>query len=381
VYKYPDPYLYGGVAYSGAYRVVYFSFGYEAINSQAMRDAVMSATLDYLGMCSAPQAPQAGFVSNSPVNWGDAMVFTNTTLGTAWMTYTWNFGDNSPASHAANPTHLYAQSGSYNVVLTATSRYGSDSYSRPVAVTPQPSDITISPAALSATLKMGDVVTYSLQVSNWGESDLIWSLVETPTVDWLAASPINGAVPLSASVNIQAVFDASGLACEHYTTTLQIASNDPDEPLISAPVTLTVRHTAVVTPTTPTSPTLATPQEPLVVDFAEPVLTSTVAFTLTPSIPFTVTWTSQGLRTGSESSAWYDRAIIAHRPFQAGGVYTLSVSAGQTLAGGTIEPTRFIFIAPGRRLFLPAILIVRNYQAGLAWPSYRAVAGITGAPR
>ncbi|HEU4718477.1 MAG TPA: T9SS type A sorting domain-containing protein [Bacteroidia bacterium] len=32
--------------------------------------------------------------------------------------YTWNFGDASPVSHAANPTHTYATAGSYTVTLT-----------------------------------------------------------------------------------------------------------------------------------------------------------------------------------------------------------------------------------------------------------------------
>lgn len=39
--------------------------------------------------------------------------------GTAFL-YSWNFGDGSPVSHVANPTHTYATAGVYTVVLTST---------------------------------------------------------------------------------------------------------------------------------------------------------------------------------------------------------------------------------------------------------------------
>ncbi len=47
--------LYAGVAYtSTTYRTVYFAFGFEAINTAAMRSEVMSRTLSYLGGCRGP---------------------------------------------------------------------------------------------------------------------------------------------------------------------------------------------------------------------------------------------------------------------------------------------------------------------------------------
>ena len=134
VYDYAAPHLYGGVAYSDTYRTVYYSFGYEAINSQADRDDVMSATLAYLGVCGAPRAPTAGFVSSSPDIWGETTVFTNTSWGTAWITYTWDFGDGTAPVAAVNPRHAYALPGVYTVVLTATNPYGADAYSDTVQI-------------------------------------------------------------------------------------------------------------------------------------------------------------------------------------------------------------------------------------------------------
>jgi PKD repeat protein len=175
VFKYPDPHLYGGVAYSGTYRTMYLSFGYEAINSQVQRDAVMSATLNYLGVCGAPQAPQAGFVTHSPVALGEMARFTNTTGGTAWITYTWSFGDGSPVSYAVHPTHVYTQARSYEVMLTAQSRYGASVYSDTVIVQVQPVTLTVNVVGQGTVDRVppgpylyGDVVT----------------LTATPTVGW-----------------------------------------------------------------------------------------------------------------------------------------------------------------------------------------------------
>lgn len=57
VLDYPSPHLYGGVAYHDeTYRVVYFSFGYEAIDNADDRVEVMSRTLAFLGGCPDYQA-------------------------------------------------------------------------------------------------------------------------------------------------------------------------------------------------------------------------------------------------------------------------------------------------------------------------------------
>jgi hypothetical protein len=142
VYQYNGSPLLGGVAYSGTYRTVNFSFGFEGINSASQRTAVMSATLNYLGVCQTPQAPQAGF-SVSTV--AQTAVFTNTSIGSPFMTYVWDFGDGITStlrapqvtrvfgvngSYALRVEHEYATGGSYTATLTATNAYGSDAFSQ-----------------------------------------------------------------------------------------------------------------------------------------------------------------------------------------------------------------------------------------------------------
>ncbi len=49
-------YTYGGVRYAGTYKVVYFSFGFEAINSAASRNTVMGSVLNWLKGGVSPTA-------------------------------------------------------------------------------------------------------------------------------------------------------------------------------------------------------------------------------------------------------------------------------------------------------------------------------------
>ncbi len=240
VYDYPAPYLYGGVAYSGTYRSVYFSFGYEAIDTVARREAVLSATLRYLGVCGAPEGPRAGFaVNRALVEIGEAVFFTNTTRGTAWMTYTWSFGDGS-GSGAVHATHRYWEAGMYAVVLTASNRYGRSVYSQTVEVRAAPTArLMVEPAVLRVGVEVGELVTRALTISNVGGVDLTWNLVITPTVDWLMMAPASGVVAPMESAGAWLTFTAP-VTAGVYTTTLSIASNDPATPQVEVAVTLTV---------------------------------------------------------------------------------------------------------------------------------------------
>jgi len=79
--------------------------------------------------------PSAGFTA-SDVCQGSSVAFNNTSTGAS--TYAWDFGD-SRTSTSANPTHLYATSGTYTVSLVATSSNGcKNSYSSKVSVNANP---------------------------------------------------------------------------------------------------------------------------------------------------------------------------------------------------------------------------------------------------
>jgi len=59
-------------------------------------------------------------------------------------------------------------------------------------------------------------------------------------VPWLSEDPITGTVPVSSSLPVDVIFDATGLAPGAYTADLVIHNNDPDENPVIVPVTMTV---------------------------------------------------------------------------------------------------------------------------------------------
>jgi hypothetical protein len=79
------------------------------------------------------QAPVASFTY--VITGGNNVTFTNTSTGSSPLTFTWDFGDGSPTSTLANPTHTYTANGTYNVLLVATNACGSFTFSQTITVT------------------------------------------------------------------------------------------------------------------------------------------------------------------------------------------------------------------------------------------------------
>ena len=102
---------------------------------------------------SPPVPANAGF-TGTPLSGGSPLVvtFSNTSTGTAPLTYAWDFGDpGSGASNTStvkNPTHTYSSPGEYDVRLTVTNDTGIDTLTRNDYVkvsAPPVADFTASP--------------------------------------------------------------------------------------------------------------------------------------------------------------------------------------------------------------------------------------------
>lgn len=75
-------------------------------------------------------AADAQFTSNVI---GATAYFNNQSTGA--VTYSWNFGDSSPADNTASPSHTYTTNGTYTVTLTVTSVCGTDTYTQVITIT------------------------------------------------------------------------------------------------------------------------------------------------------------------------------------------------------------------------------------------------------
>jgi hypothetical protein len=124
-----------------------------------------------------------------------------------------------------------------------------------------PPEVDVSPESLSEILGENDQSSDTLIINNTGEADLEWSIDEAPAdcnttgdIPWLSAAPPAGTTAGGANSPVDVAYDATGLTEGEYTGLLCITTNDPDEALVSLPVTLTVISNQLYLPSVIGSP-------------------------------------------------------------------------------------------------------------------------------
>jgi hypothetical protein len=161
-----------------------------------------------------------------------------------WLSEDTTNGSTNPSAENSVSLHFDATSlspGTYNDTLVITSNDPDESTVKvPVQLTVNAADISVSPDSFDLTIYVDSTKDTTLVISNVGNCDLIWSLVENPSVDWLSENPTSDSVNPSSQTNVMISFNATGLSPGIYNDTLVITSNDTDEPTINMPVKLTV---------------------------------------------------------------------------------------------------------------------------------------------
>jgi len=112
----------------------------------------------------------------------------------------------------------------------------------PTLSAPPQASATCDPDFLEDVLAPDDVVIAGVDLGNEGDADLEFSASIDchggPT--WLSVKPSSGVVVPMASATLDVTFDATGLAEDDYAADINITTNDPANPTITIPVTMTV---------------------------------------------------------------------------------------------------------------------------------------------
>jgi hypothetical protein len=147
-------------------------------------------------------AVQAGFDYTDVLLLGETAVFTNTTIGSEPISYTWDFGDGSPLSSAVNPTHTYAAIGNYTVTLTATNADDSDSATGLISVLEVP---VLPTAAFSVTSNTATFpISFTNQSTGPGSLSFLWDFGDGSPLSSAVHPTHTYALPLTYTVTLTA---------------------------------------------------------------------------------------------------------------------------------------------------------------------------------
>jgi hypothetical protein len=115
--------------------------------------------------------------------------------------------------------------------------------------------INLSAGDLGGTVSAGDGITQTLTISNTGDADLDWIIIEGTTaftaggcgtpgnLTWVEVSPTSGSTTPGGSDDVAVVFDSTGLAPGDYDGELCVTSDAPDNPEVVVNLSLTVVQT------------------------------------------------------------------------------------------------------------------------------------------
>jgi PKD repeat protein len=146
------------------------------------------------------------------------------------LTYSWNFGDNSTGS-GAHPTHVFADNGVYNVVLTVTDKAGAtDVTSNFVSVSNANPSVVL---ATAPTIVSGGTYSLSGGFGDLGQLDGPWSY----TINWGDGSQ-SGTALTQGAITGSHTYSTAG----SYTVILTV--RDKDGGMGSATATLRVARIA-----------------------------------------------------------------------------------------------------------------------------------------
>jgi uncharacterized repeat protein (TIGR01451 family) len=118
------------------------------------------------------------------------------------------------------------------------------------------SHIVLDATSYRDTVRLGDSTTHTLTISNTGNADLIWGVLDTSTTSWASATPAFGTAPVGQSSSTIVKFNSAGLIPNTtYNSRFLIISNDQTTGMIVFPISLRVNPSVGVEENDKTIPT------------------------------------------------------------------------------------------------------------------------------
>jgi len=152
------------------------------------------------------------------------------------ITYSWDFGDGSPVSTAANPSHTYTANGTYTVTLTVSNGTQIGTATTQMVVGHTPPTASITTPADGATYNGGDTISFSGTATDavdgtlpasaytW-QVDFYSSGVAQPFYSYEVPHPFYGPVTGVTSGTFQIPQDLSNTATTFYRITLTVVDS------------------------------------------------------------------------------------------------------------------------------------------------------------
>ena len=279
------------------------------------------ANVDYLEIESySPTnlAPTASFefsVTDLTVDFTDASGDSDGTI----VGWNWNFGDGGSSS-AQNPSHTYAATGTYNVMLTVTDDDGATgSANASIAITvpdtqapsiSAPADVWIEATGVTTDVSLGSPVVSDNEDPN-------------PSV----TNDAPAGFPVGVTTVTWTVTDAAGNSA---TATQSVTVTDTTAPVISAPADVSVESSG------PIAVNLGTPSVNDLVD-PNPVVSNNAPAAFDPGTT-TVTWTATDA-TGNSATSTQTVTVIEPEPQPPAAPSNLTASVQETGKGKNREVT------------------------------------------
>lgn len=250
-----------------------------------------------------------------------------------------------------------------------------------LALEPNAPWIDFAPRSFARTLEPGKTATDTFAIHNLGPVSCTWNISEYPVktgagdIAWLAADPISGTVAAYSSfTGGEIYYDAGAVAGPgDYVADLYVRSDDPIEPELAVPVTLTVLVTGLEGNVVGTG-YCNTESEPLDAQLVVAASDGTTYIAATdPTTGYYSLWLNPGTYTVTATAADHLPATQVVQ-LQAGMTTPLDLALRLVESCMNVTPTSFSLTLPMDSVYTGTLSILNGGAGDLMWESHETPA-------